>query len=116
VGVEDDGGFDAVGADGLDEAVGVLLFFDMKRDILGLEWGEKIDEKCVVFDHEVDIEWSGRCAGDGLDDHRADGEVGDEMPIHHIDMHQVASAITDRRDIARKMTEVGREDTGGYLH
>jgi hypothetical protein len=114
--VQDDRRFDAEAADILRQAVRVLLLFDMKGDIARLQRGEEVDEEGVVLHHEVHIQRLGRGVGDRGDDDGADGQVRDEMAVHHINVDEVASGIADGADVACEVAEIGGENTGGYEH
>ena len=62
----------------------------------------QLDRRVDVVDHEVHVE---RLRGDPLDrlDHRrADREVGHEVPVHHVDVDEVGSAVLDERDLPRQ--------------
>ena len=114
--VEDDSGLDPQRTDVVDETVRVLFFFDMERDVFGLERSEKIDEEGVVLYHQMDVEGFGGSFGYGVNDDRSDREIGDEMAVHHIDVHKIASRIADGADIAGQIAEIGGEDTRSDEH
>ncbi len=49
------------------------------------------------------------CLRSALDDHRTDGEVGDEVAVHHVDMEQVGR-FGDAIHLGRELSEVGGQD------
>ena len=49
-----------------------------------------------ILDHQVAIERKLCRLAQALDDRRPDGDVGDKMPVHHIDMDHCAAAALGR--------------------
>ena len=47
-----------------------------------------------------------------LDHHWADGEVGHEVTVHHVDMNPVGARRRHRLDLLAEGGEVGRQDGG----
>jgi hypothetical protein len=58
----------------------------------------------------VAIERQRRDGANGLDDRRPKGDVGDEVAVHHVDMHDGAAALGSEGDLVGKMRKVGGED------
>src|SRR5277367_4027975 len=52
----------------------------------------------------------------GLKHRRADGEVGDKMPIHYIKMHHRSSAFGSGTDLIRQVGEIGRQNRSCKLY
>ena len=44
---------------------------------------------------------------------RADGDVGDEMAVHHVDVDPVGAGLVDRADLLAEPGEVGGQDRRG---
>src|SRR5580704_13192428 len=86
VGVDDDGGLHAVLSDVLEGAVQVAAGFVMDADPVGAGLGKGGDEFVGILDHQVAIEGQLGVFAQGGDDGRADGEVGDEVTVHYVDM------------------------------
>ena len=63
-----------------------------------------------LLDHEVHVEGEAGPLPDGLDDGRADGEVGDEVAVHHVHVEQVRAARLHARDGLAERGEVGGQD------
>ena len=70
-------------------------------------------------DHQVDVERLRRMRAYRLHNRRPHRDVGDEMPVHDIDMDPVRAGRVDRADFFAKPGEIGgqdgRSDTDG-LH
>ena len=56
----------------------------------------------------MDVEWNVGCGLAGLDDGRAIAEVGDEVPIHNVDVDIVSAR--DAVQVAREVGHIGGED------
>ena len=56
------------------------------------------------------IESEARDFSDGLHHGRAEGQIGDEMTVHDVDVKQVCAALLHPLDLVRQPGEVGRED------
>src|SRR5689334_8244582 len=63
-----------------------------------------------VFDHEVAIEMELGDPADGLDHRRPDGQVGDEMAVHDIQMEEARTRAFDLGDVLGQARKVRRED------
>ena len=51
-----------------------------------------------VLDHEVDIEGDGRMFFAVLDEFRSEGEVGNEVVIHDVEMEDISGSILEGED------------------
>ena len=65
-----------------------------------------------VFDHEMDIQMQLGGFANRLDHRRADRQVRDEMPVHHVDVEEVGLGA-DPFDLGRQHRVVGRQDRRG---
>lgn len=96
-GIDHDTGSAAEGSDLICEVSGVLFGvdgFDMKTNRIGTVLCKWLEEHLGIGDHEVDIEVGVRaCSPAGGTDGWAQREVGNEMPIHYIDMEQVRTGF-----------------------
>jgi hypothetical protein len=52
---------------------------------------------------------------DGLADHRAKGEVGHVMVVHHVKMHPVGTGSDDVFDLVAQTGKVGGQNGGGDM-
>ena len=79
-----------------------------------------LDEAIRLDDHQVQIERHLRRPAERLHDVRADGEVRDELTVHHVDVNQVGAGRLDRLHLLAQAREIGgqdrRRDTEGALH
>jgi len=60
----------------------------------------------------MDGERLGRVRAERLHHHRSDGEVGDEMPVHHVDVNPVGAGRVDGADLLAQFGEIGGKDGG----
>src|SRR5690606_15393022 len=80
-------------ADGLDGAVQVRARLDVDPDDVGPGLGVALDVAVGVVDHQVHVERPGGHAAQGLDHGRPDGQVGHEVPVHHVHVDVVGAAL-----------------------
>ena len=77
-----------------------------------------IDERSNVaigmLDHEMGIKRRCRDAGHGLHERRAEGDVVDEMSVHHVEMEKLDAVLFHRGDFVRQMGEITCEQTRGH--
>jgi hypothetical protein len=66
-----------------------------------------------LFDHQMDIQREFRNASAGLDDKRSHGDVGREMPIHHIDMDPVPAGSFDGGNLFAEPCKIRGENGSG---
>ncbi len=64
-------------------------------------------------DHQMHVERQARMRAQGFDHIRADGDVGHEMAVHHVNMHPVGPRRLDRPHLLAQFGKVGRQDGGG---
>jgi VWFA-related protein len=108
--VDDDAGQHAVMDDLLQGAMEMLADLLMNAHQVGSRFGEVLDERVRIFDHHVAVE---RQLGHGpkrLDHRRSEGDVGDEVAVHDIDVEDGGSAAFGRGDLVGEMREVRGED------
>jgi hypothetical protein len=61
----------------------------------------------------MDVERLGRVRAERLHHRRADGEVGHEMAVHHVDVDPVGAGLVDRAHFLAEPGEIGGQDRGG---
>ena len=69
--------------------------------------GERIEEWINRRDHQVNVERLWRVRAKRFHDPWPDGEIGDEMAVHDVDMDPVAACVVDRAHFLAKFREVG---------
>ena len=52
-----------------------------------------------VLDHQVDVEGQLGAGSETLNDRRSEGQVGDEHPVHDVQVHPVGSESLDAGDL-----------------
>jgi hypothetical protein len=111
--IDNHGRFASVRTDEMKRAVEVDAGFLMHGDPIGAGLGEGFDEVVGIFDHQVTIE---RNVADGFAQRgyyrRADGDVGDEMTVHDVDMEDSAAGVDGGLGLVAELGEVGGEDGG----
>lgn len=94
-------------------AVEVFGSFRMNGDNVGACFDIRLDEGVYGFDHQVNVEDFFGVGADGFYNDGADGEVGDEVAVHDIDMDVVGTGFVDGADFFAQAGEIGGEDGGG---
>ena len=92
--------------------VQVRAGLDVDGDSVRSSGGEGVDEGVGRLDHQVDVERQAGRGANGLDHHRADGEVGHEVPVHHVHVDPVGAGLLHGADLLAEPGEVGGEDGG----
>ena len=88
---------------------------DVHRAAIGAGVRERVEEVGGIVDHQVAVEEQLGVLAHRLDDRRPDGEVVDEVAVHHVDVQQIG-VVGDPVDVGREAGEVGRENRRGELH
>ena len=73
-------------------------------------FGEVSDEIVGVFHHHVAVERELRNGAERLDHGRAEGDVGDEVAVHHVDVDDGRTAGFRGIDGVSQMGEVRRQN------
>src|SRR2546423_1078029 len=92
---------------------GSRLHLDL--DDAGSRAGEGLDEEVRSLDHQVRLDGELGDPSHRLDRSRSEGEVGDEMPIHDIDLDPVGAALDRLPDLLTEAREVRGQDRGDDL-
>jgi len=114
-GIENDAGLHAMLRDVLERAMEMAAGLVMDADPVGSCFGQGGDEFVWVLDHQVAVERQGGGLAEALDDRGAEGNVGDEMAIHDVDMDDGAATELSRGNLVGQVGEVGGEDGGEKL-
>lgn len=111
-----DGGLGVDGDPHLQSLFSYLLYrgmdvpfgFAMDGDGVAPRVGEGVDVSDGVVDHQVGIEESVRVSSDGLDHRRSERYVGDEHPVHNIEVDPVRAGLVCPGDLLAESGEVCR--------
>ena len=109
-GIERDAGLLAEIADRLQRAVQMRAGLHMHGDDVGAGLGEGFEIGIARRDHQVHVERLVGVLAQRLHDVRADGDIGHEMPVHHVDMHPVGAGGLDRAHLLAEPGEIGRTE------
>ena len=85
----------------------------MDGDRVGAGFGELFQIRVHRRDHQVDVEGLCSVPPQRLHHRRSDGEIGDEMAVHDIDVDPVGAGFVDRAHLFAETREIGREDRRG---
>ena len=85
----------------------------MEADDIGPGLGEILQILIHRRDHQMHVERLGRMGAQRLHHGGPDGDIGHEMPVHHVDMNPIRARCVDRADFIAKAREIGGEDRGG---
>ena len=92
----------------LHRVLDVPLGFAVDGDRVASRVGEGVDVSDGVVDHQVGIEESVRVSSDGLDHRRSERYVGDEHPVHNIEVDPVRAGLVCPGDLLAESGEVCR--------
>ena len=106
-------GFLAQLADVLQRAMDMRAGFGMHGQAVGAGLGEGLEIGIDRRDHQMHVERLFGVRPQRLHHRRADGDVGNEMAVHHIDMDQVGAGRLDRLDFRAQPGKIGGQDGGG---
>ena len=118
-GVEHQPGLAAAFADEGEAAVGVAAGFGVEGDDVRARVGEGGDEAVHRFDHQVHVHRYGGVGLDGGAHHRAEGEVGHVMVVHHVKMDQIRARLDNAGNFLAQAGEIGGQNAGSdteFLH
>ena len=91
---------------------GGVAQLDVDRAPVGPGLGHGLQEGQRVLDHQVAVQEQVRVLAERRDHRRADRQVRDEMPVHHVDVEEVGLGA-DPFDLGRQHRVVGRQDRRG---
>ena len=76
---------------------------------------ERFDEQVGVLDHEVGVKGQIGTAAELRHNRGAEGDVGDEMPVHDVEVDHVRPAPVHLGDLLAQATEIGGKKRGSNL-
>ena len=80
------------------------------RDVIAAGLGEGLEIGIAGRDHQMRVEDLLGVRAHRLDDIGTVGNVGDEMPVHHVEMDPVGAGGIDGADLVAQLGEIGRQD------
>ena len=69
-----------------------------------------------VGDHEMNVERKLGRLGELLDQRHAHGQIGDEMAVHDVDVHEPRARLLDAGDVVAHRHEIRGQDRRGDPH
>ncbi len=109
-GIEDYAGLAAVRSDEVKRAIEMDAGFLVDGHPVGAGFGKFGDEEIGIFDHQVAIEGDFELFPQRAHDGRTDGEIGDEVAVHDVEVEDGATAIDGLLGVNGKLREVGGEN------
>ena len=92
----------------LDEPFQVNRGFHVDAQPIGPGLGKGLHITFRIADHQVDIQGERGGPAQGLGHRRADGEVGDEMPVHDVHVNPINAGLLRFPDVLRQPAEIRR--------
>src|SRR4030042_6009055 len=80
--------------------------FNMNRNPIATCLSKGFNISSWFFNHQVDIKRQGCQSLQSLNDQRTNGDVGNEMSIHHINMNHISSCLFDSLPLLTKAAEI----------
>ncbi len=71
---------------------------------------ELVEEAQRIDDHEVNVQRNRSEPTHGLNEDRSEGEIWDELSVHHVDVEEVCSRAGHARDLVSQAGEIGGQD------
>ena len=90
--------------------------FDVHRQPGGPRIPKRLDAALRVFDHQVDVKGELGITAAVLDRARPDGDRGNEVPVHDVEVHPVGTCLFQRRHFLAQPAEIGREQRRRNQH
>jgi hypothetical protein len=90
----------------------VVQRLDVQGDPVGPGLGQRRQQRLGVGHHEVAVEVAAGVGPQGGDHRRAEGEIGDEVPVHEVQVDPVGGLL-DQPDLIGELGEVGVQHRRG---
>jgi len=81
--------------------------FRVHRKPIGARLAKRLDEGIDRRNHQMHVERSLGVGPDRLDHHRSDGDIGNEVAVHHIDMDEIGARLLHRFHFRTQRRKVG---------
>ena len=114
--IKDDTGFSAFVPYESQSSLKVSGRFQVHADHVRPCVNKRFDKLVRVLDHEVSVKGQFGAAADLRHNRGPEGDVGDEMPIHDVEVDNIRPAPVNPGDLLAQTAEVGGEKGGGYLN
>jgi len=85
----------------------------VEGDDIGAGFGEVGNDAIHRLDHQMHVNRHLHVRADGFANQRADGQVGNIMVVHHVEVNNVGAGSDDIADFFAQTGEIGGQDTGG---
>ena len=108
--VNDHSGLASVRGDQMQGAIEMDAGFLVDRDPSSAGFRESGDEFVRPFNHEMTIEWDFRDFAKRGYDRRPDGDIRDEVAIHHVHVENGGTSFDSGLDFRAETSEVSRQD------
>src|SRR3974390_697659 len=96
----------------MEGAVEMHASFLMHGDPVSARFGKFGNEQIGVLDHQVTIERYLDELAQGADYERADGDVGNEVAVHHVDVKHGAATVDGELRVSGELREIGGKNRG----
>ena len=81
--------------------------FHMNGDRIGAAVGESLHESVRLDDHQMHIQWNGGQLCYGFDNCRTHRDIGNEAPVHYVDVDEIGARILRLRHLLAQAREIG---------
>ena len=109
-GIERDAGLLAERADRLQRAMQMRTGLGMDGDVIAAGFCKRLEIGVAGRDHQMRVKDLLGVRAHRLDDIRPVGNVGHEMPVHHVEMDPVGAGRVHGADFFAQLGEIRRQD------
>jgi hypothetical protein len=97
-------------------AMQIVVAFPVNQKRIGTSFGKLFQVKVRVRNHQVGFQCQPSNWPEGLDDHRANRNVGHEMAIHHVDMNPIGTGLLRVRHLLAQTGKISGENRRGKFN
>lgn len=108
-GIDREAGAEPEGADFPEDSFHARAQFHMDDELVGAGLLEGLEEDFGAGAHQVDVEEESREGADGADDGGAEGDIGNEVAVHDVEVEPVGAGARGAGDFAVESGEIGCE-------
>jgi hypothetical protein len=98
----------------LEGAVEVRPGLGVDAEDVGAGVAERLQVGIGRRDHQMDVHRDLHVRAQRLHHVRADGDVGDEVAVHHVDVQPIGARRLDRAGFLAETRKIRRQDRRGY--